>query len=168
MPFLNRGDVAPKRESVPLYGPEYPDAVWSADFMLDALACGRSFYTFNIIDDFNREIVNIEVDTSITSQRLVRIFEQIRQERTLPQVLRTDNGPEFLGEAFTQWAKANGMAIRTSNPARPTRAWRDSVALRQGFRSAFRADIRTKLFACHGQALPNALSIPKVTTPFIS
>lgn len=109
----------PKRECVPLYVPEQPDTVWSADFMLDALACGRSFRTFNIIDDFNREIVHIEVDTSITSQRLVRIFEQIRQERPLPQVLRTDNGPEFLGEAFVQWAKLNGMAIRYIQPGKP-------------------------------------------------
>ena len=61
------------------------------DFMLDALACGRPFRTFNITDDFNREAVHIEIDTSITSLRLVRIFERIRQERPLPQVLRTDN-----------------------------------------------------------------------------
>src|SRR5690606_38352316 len=85
-----------KRECVPLYVPECPDRVWSADFMLDALACGRSFRTFNLLDDFNREAVHIEVDTSITSARLVRIFERISQERPLPQVLRTDNGPEFL------------------------------------------------------------------------
>lgn len=92
----------PKRERVPLYVPEHPDTVWSADFMLDALACGRPFRTFNITDDFNREIIHIEVDTSITSLRLVRIFERIRQERPLPQVLRTDNGAEFLGEAFAE------------------------------------------------------------------
>ena len=109
----------PKRERVPLYVPEHPDAVWSADFMLDALACGRGFRTFNITDDFNREAVHIEVDTSITSARLVRIFEQIRQERALPQVLRTDNGPEFLGETFTQWAKANSMAIQYIQPGKP-------------------------------------------------
>ncbi|MBB5014468.1 hypothetical protein HNQ58_000342 [Rehaibacterium terrae] len=101
----------PKRERVPLYVPEHPDTVWSADFMLDALACGRPFRTFNITDDFNREIIHIEVDTSITSQRLVRIFERIRQERPLPQVLRVDNGPEFLGEVFVAWAKQAGMAI---------------------------------------------------------
>jgi putative transposase len=75
--------------------------VWSADFMLDALACGRSFRTFNLTDEFNRENVHIEVDTSISSARLVRIFEQIRQERPLPQVLRTDNGPGFFGEVST-------------------------------------------------------------------
>jgi putative transposase len=109
----------PKRERVPLYVPEQPDRVWSADFMSDALACGRGLRTFNITDDFNREVVHIEIDTSITSVRLVRIFEQIRQERPLPQVLRTDNGPEFLGEAFTQWAKRNGMAIRYIQPGKP-------------------------------------------------
>lgn len=109
----------PKRERVPLYVPEHPDTVWSADFMCDALACGRGFRTFNITDDFNREAVHIEIDTSITSTRLVRIFEQVRQERPLPQVLRTDNGPEFLGEIFTQWAKRQGMAIQYIQPGKP-------------------------------------------------
>ncbi len=102
----------PKRERVPLYVPRLPDSVWSADFMADALACGRRFRLFNIVDDFNREVVHIEVDTSITSERLVRVFVRLRQERGLPQVLRTDNGPEFLGEAFISWAKAAGMAIQ--------------------------------------------------------
>lgn len=81
--------------------------------------CGRSFRTFNVTDDFNREVVHIEIDTSITSQRLVRLFEQIRQERTLPQMLRVDNGPEFLGEAFVQWAKAHRMAIQYIQPGKP-------------------------------------------------
>lgn len=109
----------PKRDRVPLYVPEHPDTVWSADFMQDALVCSRSFRTFNVADDFNREVVHIEIDTSITSQRLVRLFEQIRQERPLPQVLRVDNGPEFLGEAFVQWAKAHRMAIQYIQPGKP-------------------------------------------------
>ena len=67
----------PKREHVPLYVPEHPDTVWSADFMLDALACGRPFRTVNLTVDFNREIVHIEIDTSITSLRRVRIVERI-------------------------------------------------------------------------------------------
>lgn len=109
----------PKRERVPLYVPLLPDAVWSADFMADALACGRRFRTFNVVDDFNREALHIEVDTSISSTRLVRIFEQLKRDNGLPQVLRTDNGPEFLGEAFVQWAKLNGMAIRYIQPGKP-------------------------------------------------
>ncbi len=109
----------PKRHRVELYVPREPDSVWSADFMSDALFNGRRFRTFNIVDDFNREVLHIEVDTSITSERLVRVFEQIRKERGLPQVLRTDNGPEFLGEAFTSWAKNAGMAIRYIQPGKP-------------------------------------------------
>ena len=110
----------PKRERVPLYVPRFPDSVWSADFMSDGLACGRRLRTFNIVDDFNREVLHIEVDTSITSIRLVRIFEQLRRDHgRLPQVLRTDNGPEFLGEVFVQWAKAHGMAIRYIQPGKP-------------------------------------------------
>ncbi len=109
----------PKRERVPLYVPRLPDSVWSADFMADALICGRRLRTFNVIDDFNREILHIEIDTSITSLRLVRIFEQLHAERGLPQVLRTDNGPEFLGEAFSQWAKQHGMAIQYIQPGKP-------------------------------------------------
>jgi len=90
--------------------------------MSGALACGRHFRTFNVVDDFNHEAMHIEVDTSITSARLVRIFEQLQREHGLPQVLRTDNGPEFLGESFVQWAKANAMTIQL-HPTRqaPTR-----------------------------------------------
>lgn len=109
----------PKRVRVPLYVPLSPDRVWSADFMEDALANGRRFRTFNVVDDFNREVVHIELDTSITSLRLVRVFEQLRAQRGLPQVLRTDNGPEFLGEAFTSWAKDAGMAIQYIQPGKP-------------------------------------------------
>ena len=108
----------PKRERVSLYVPKLPDTVWSIDFMSDAPACGRRFRTFNVVDDFNREALHIEIDTSINSNRLVRIFEQLKRDHGLPQVMRSDNGPEFLGEAFTQWAKANGVAIQYIQPGR--------------------------------------------------
>jgi len=126
----------PKRLRVPLYVPIAPDTVWSCDFMSDTLANGRRFRTFNVVDDFNREVLHIEIDTSITSLRLVRVFEQLRSQHRLPQVLRTDNGPEFLGEAFTHWAKNAGMAIQYIQPGKPNqnayierfnRTYRDEV-----------------------------------------
>ncbi len=126
----------PKRVRAELYVPEFPDSVWSADFMSDQLWSGKSFHTFNVADDFNREIIHIEIDTPITSQRLVRVFETITQQRDLPEVLRTDNGPEFLGEAFTSWAKENGMVIQYIQPGKPNqnafikrlnRTYRDEV-----------------------------------------
>jgi putative transposase len=109
----------PRRERVPLYVPSMPDSVWSADFMSDALACGRRYRLFNVVDDFNREVLHVEVDTSINSERLIRLFDRLRRQRGLPQILRTDNGPEFLGEAFVQWAKAAGMAIQYIQPGKP-------------------------------------------------
>lgn len=126
----------PKRLRVPLYVPLAPDTVWSCDFMSDTLANGRRSRTFNIVDDFNREVLHIEIDTSITSLRLVRVFEQLRSQHQLPQVLRTDNGPEFLGEVFTEWAKNAGMAIQYIEPGKPNqnayierfnRTYRDEV-----------------------------------------
>lgn len=109
----------PKRERLPLYVPRLPDSVWSADFMSDALICGRRYRLFNVVDDFNREALHIEADTSINSERLIRVFDQLRRQRGLPQILRTDNGPEFLGEAFAQWAKNAGMAIQYIQPGKP-------------------------------------------------
>lgn len=109
----------PKRLRVPLYVPRLPDTVWSADFVSDVLFNGRRFRTFNVVDDFNREALHIEIDTLITSALLVRIFERLQTEHWLPQVLRTDNGPEFLGEVFTSWAKAAGMAIQYIQPGKP-------------------------------------------------
>lgn len=126
----------PKRVRARLYVPSAPDTVWSADFMSDALACGRRLRTFNVVDDFNREALHIEVDTSITSFRLVRIFEQLKRDHGLPQILRTDNGPEFLGEAFVQWAKDNGMAIQYIQPGKP-----NQNAYIERFNRTFREEI---------------------------
>jgi len=107
------------RERISLYVPRHPDSVWSADFVSDAFVCGRRYRTFNVVDDFNFEAVHIEVDTSLPSSRLVRVFEEIKAERGLPDVLRTDNGPEFLGEMFVECARQNGMAIRYIQPGKP-------------------------------------------------
>ncbi len=94
----------PKRERLPLYVPRLPDSVWSADFMSDALICGRRFRLFNVVDDFNREALHVEVDTSITSERLIRVFEHLRRTRGLPQVLRTDNARSSLFAQSSQCA----------------------------------------------------------------
>ena len=65
----------PSRDPMPLLVPQKPNPVWSADFMSDALYNGVRFRTFNVLDDFNREALKIEIDTSLPSRRLVRVFE---------------------------------------------------------------------------------------------
>ena len=87
--------------------------------MSDALYRGSRFRTFNVLDDFNREALAIEIDTSLTSLRLIRVFEQLKEERGLPDILRTDNGPEFLGLEFTGWCETNGIFIDYIEPGKP-------------------------------------------------
>jgi len=109
----------PKRVKKPLLVPQQPNQVWSADFMSDALYAGKRFRTFNVIDDFNREALKIEIDTSITGRRLIRVFEQLRLDRGLPGLLRVDNGPEFLSGEFVTWAESVGMMIHYIQPGEP-------------------------------------------------
>ncbi|WP_156445978.1 DDE-type integrase/transposase/recombinase, partial [Streptococcus sp. CCH8-C6] len=67
---------------------------WSIDFMSDRLVDGRKFRLFNVIDDFNRESLAIEVDTSLPSMRVIRVLEKLIAARGCPATIRCDNGPE--------------------------------------------------------------------------
>jgi putative transposase len=80
----------------PLTVPDAMNEVWSVDFMHDQLNDGRTFRLFNVLDDFNREALGIEVDFSLPSERVIRSLNQIIEWRGKPKVLRCDNGPEYL------------------------------------------------------------------------
>jgi putative transposase len=109
----------PARNPLPLVVPETVNQVWSADFMSDALWNGRRFRTFNVIDDFNREALAIEIDTGISAQRVVRILDQIAVWRGLPEKIRFDNGPELTALAVADWAEEKGVALEFIKPGRP-------------------------------------------------
>ena len=109
----------PERDPIPLVVPQGPNRVWSADFMSDSLCRGSRYRLFNVIDDYNRESLAIEVDTSLRAERLVRIFERLKEARGLPDVLRVDNGPEFLSGIFVDWCQANGVFIDYIEPGKP-------------------------------------------------
>lgn len=87
--------------------------------MSDALYARPRFRTFNVLEDFNREGLAIEIDTSLTGQRLIRVFERLKAEPGLPLLLRVDNGPEFQGSAFSDWARDNGMLIDFIESGKP-------------------------------------------------
>jgi putative transposase len=76
---------------------------WSMDFVMDSIADGRRFRTLNIVDEFTRECVAIEVDTSITGLRVVRVLEQLSRTRGLPAEIVVDNGTEFTSRALLSW-----------------------------------------------------------------
>jgi putative transposase len=91
-------------ERVPLPALNQPRERWSMDFMADTLADGRGFRTLNIVDDFTRECVAIEVDRSLPGARVVRVLDRLAETIGLPRVLISDNGPEFAGRTLDAWA----------------------------------------------------------------
>ncbi|VVE29525.1 integrase, catalytic region [Pandoraea cepalis] len=90
------------------------NAVWSMDFMHDLLKDGRSIRLFNVIDDFNRRALGIEIDFSLPSARVIRAVAQIIGWRGKPMAIRCDNDPEYLSETITQWAGQRGIALNYS------------------------------------------------------
>src|SRR6056297_1126336 len=76
--------------------PDAPNEVWSMDFMADCLGDGRQFRLLNVLDDFNREGLGIEVDFSLPAERVVRALNQIIEWRGAPGTIRVDNGPEYI------------------------------------------------------------------------
>jgi putative transposase len=106
-------------ERVPLPAPSRPCERWSMDFMLDTLADGRGFRTLNIVDDFTRECVAIEVDRSLPGARVVRVLDRLAETIGLPRVLVSDNGPEFAGRTLDAWAYRHGLELRFIRPGKP-------------------------------------------------
>ena len=85
----------PDALSVPLA----PNQVWSIDFMSDSLTDGRTLRTFNVLDDYNREGLGIEVDQSLPSARVIKALERIIEWRGKPAAIRCDNGPEYVSQS---------------------------------------------------------------------
>lgn len=84
----------------PLAVPRQINVSWSIDFMHDRLGDGRAIRTFNVLDDYNREGLGIEVDLSLPAHRVIRALEHIIEWRGKPQVIRSDNGPEYVSIEF--------------------------------------------------------------------
>lgn len=103
----------------PLAVPEYSNECWSMDFMHDQLSDGRSVRLLNIIDDFNREALAIEVDFSLPSSRVKRTLEQIIEWRGKPAAIRCDNGPEYTSHELINWAEDNGIKLNFIQPGNP-------------------------------------------------
>ena len=106
-------------ERVPLALPGGPNERWSMDFMTDSLATGRRFRTLNVVDDYTRECLRIEVDTSLGGKRVARVLEGLRQERGSPQVIVVDHGPEFTSQALDRWAYQRGVKLHFIAPGKP-------------------------------------------------
>jgi len=103
----------------PLAVPDAINQVWSMDFMHDSLQDGRTYRLFNVIDDFNREGLAIEVDFSLPAGRVVRALDQVIEWRGRPLILRCDNGPEYISETLRDWAANQGIHLAFIQPGKP-------------------------------------------------
>jgi putative transposase len=108
--------------------------------MADALWSGRRFRTFNVNDDYNRESLRIEIDTSLPSQRVIRALDELVEVRGAPQRLRLDNGPEFISAAIKQWAKERGIELVHIQPGKPTQ---------NAYIERFNKTYRTEVLDCY-------------------
>ena len=103
----------------PLVLPSRPNERWSQDFMCDSFGGGGRFRTFNLIDDYSRECLAIEVDTSLSGERIVRVLQRVARERGLPDTIVMDNGPEFTSRALLAWRQETEVNLHFIQPGKP-------------------------------------------------
>ena len=98
--------------------------------MSDALWDGRRYGTFNVIDDFNREALLIEIDFNLPVPRIIRELDRMAAVRGYPLKLRLDNGPEMVSMALAEWAEEHGVTLEFIKPGSQCRTAlsKDSIA----------------------------------------
>ena len=116
--------IKPKKRLVrekpePLSVPDTINESWSMDFMHDQLGNSRRYRLLNVIDDYNREALDIEVDFSLPSERVIRTLDQIIEWRGKPQKIRVDNGPEYISHKLKEWADKLEIALVYIEPGNP-------------------------------------------------
>lgn len=126
----------PARVKEPLVVPLQVNRTWSMDFMSDVLASGQRFRTLNVLDDYNREALAIEIDVSMPAERVRRVLERIIYFRGKPVGIRVDNGPEFLAAALTEWCTEEGIALQYIQPGKPSQN-----AFVERFNGSYRRDV---------------------------
>ena len=107
--------------------PSQMNQVWSMDFMSDSLEDGRKLRTFNVLDDYNREALAIEVDISLPTSRIIRVLEQVIEWRGKPAAIRCEtklggshNGPEYISKELILWATTHEITMLYIQPGKPT------------------------------------------------
>jgi putative transposase len=110
----------PERIKTPLDELSHQNQVWSMDFMSDTLWSGRRYRLLNVIDEYNRELLDIEIDTSLPAKRVIRTLDRILEWRGKPRTIRLDNGPEFVSTHLELWCEEHNIQLDFIRPGKPT------------------------------------------------
>ena len=104
---------------IPLPAPTKANERWSMDFVMDVTAMGRRVRILAVVDDYTRECLVVEVDTSIGGMRVARVLDRLAEYRGRPKGITVDNGPEFAGRALDSWAYSNKVQLNFIRPGKP-------------------------------------------------
>ncbi|WP_092497017.1 IS3 family transposase [Faunimonas pinastri] len=116
--------------------PEYPNHVWSYDFVEDRTHNGRKFRMLNVIDEFTRECIAIRIDRKLKSTDVIDVLSDLFILRGVPGHVRSDNGPEFVARAVREWITAVGAKTAYIEPGSP---WEN------GYCESFNSKLRDEL-----------------------
>lgn len=130
----------PARIKQPLEVPAQAGCMWSMDFMHDTLYHGKRFRTLNVFDEGVREILAIEVDTSLPAERVIRVLEQLKDSYPLPKQIRVDNGPELISSKLVAWCEMHQIKLHHIQPGKPTQ---------NAFIERFNRTFRTEVLDAH-------------------
>jgi len=93
---------------------------WSMDFMHDSTSAGQKFRLLNIVDDYTRECLWMEVDSSLSGERVARVLSNCIDLYGRPEALLSDNGPEFTGIHLEKWTYENKIRHDFIDPGKPS------------------------------------------------
>lgn len=116
--------------------PEFPNHVWSYDFMFERTHDGRAFRILNVIDEFTRESLAVRVERHLGHEEVQDCLTQLFCERGGPVHIRSDNGPEFIAHALREWLNRLSVKPLFIEPGSP---WEN------GYVESFNSKMRDEL-----------------------
>lgn len=116
-----------------VYRAEYPNHVWSYDFVSDRVIDGRTLKCLTVVDEFTRESLAVHCATSLTSTDVIAVLAELVVQHGRPVCMRSDNGPEFIAKAVKDWLAKRSIGTHYIDPGSP---WQNPFG--ESFNSIFR------------------------------
>jgi putative transposase len=116
---LRRRHSARRLSAAEKNGAERSNQCWALDFVSDTLATGQTFRVLTVMDEYTRECLALEADTSLPALRVIRVLERLVEDRGRPEKMRVDHGPEFVSRAMVAWCEQQKIVLGFIDPGKP-------------------------------------------------